>query len=363
MKIKTRIKLKNLKDKYVNKYTIAVACVIAVALLIWGIVSIVNYYSVPEDNPRNSEIANSGFSIEYNDRIIASLSPTLSTGNLPERIDAGIISTSKDGTDMQIISEDCAIGLNFDGAYIYYINNSDNGKIYRILPDGTGREMVFDACVYSMIYDEDHLYAYVSDKRQIVKISTSTFEETVLAEKASTTNLSIAGDKIYFFGLDGDNRKIASVNKNGGCVKYYEESPDGYSLVAYKDYLYYIDGSLTLKKIKIGSSKSKTVCDTKLYRFFIENDKIYYLSNVSATDGGAFEMDMSGNNSRKICNGSMRTLTVSHGRILSISLGYGGEPFLYIVDTENGIILESYEMIDEEKMTQEIYANQNNTAE
>lgn len=355
MKTETRVKLKNLKDKCVNKYTIAVLCVIAAALIIWAVISVVGYYTIEEDNPRNNEIANSGFSIEYNDRIIASLGPVSSINSDPDKVDLGIISTDANGSDMKILRSDYAVYLNTDGTYVYYINNSDNGSVYRMKPDGTECEKIIDIYAGSMIYDNGYLYIYRADNKSVVKYSTTDFKETVLAEHGATTNLSITGDKLYFFWIDGDKRKIASVGKNGGNIKYYGESSSGYGLVSHKGYLYYIDEA-KLYRVKIGSKNSHKVSEEIIYRFFIEDEKIYYLASESASDSGAFVMELNGKNSKPVCKGTMRTLSVAQGKLLSISLGYESEPFLYFIDAQTGAIMETYDMIDEEKRTQEIYA-------
>ena len=66
-----------------------------------------------------------------------------------------------DGSDNAVLCEDSCGYFNCDGGYIYYSNNSDSNKIYKIGVDGNGKTKISDK-EGSLIFIADGKLFYIN---------------------------------------------------------------------------------------------------------------------------------------------------------------------------------------------------------
>jgi Tol biopolymer transport system component len=193
---------------------------------------------------------------------------------------------------------------------IYYINSSNNSRLYAMNPDGTGKrklgdEQVLryniagDAIYFSSTSDEFKLYAMNLDGSGARRLSDD-----------STLQTAVVGDRLYFVSLnddmmlrsiktDGTDRWLIGENggpwewgledtadvsrgnstgntSNGGYVAYDPRYSSGSGRV----YLSNADSGLTLHAMDLGGSAMTKLCDDYAAYINVVGDRLYY-TNVS----------------------------------------------------------------------------------
>ncbi|MDR3587384.1 MAG: DUF5050 domain-containing protein, partial [Desulfosporosinus sp.] len=63
-----------------------------------------------------------------------------------------------DGSGKMKLNDDTSFHLNTDGNWIYYLNHSDNNKLYRVRMDGTDREKLSDNAMNKVVVDGGYIY-------------------------------------------------------------------------------------------------------------------------------------------------------------------------------------------------------------
>ena len=113
-----------------------------------------------------------------------------------------------DGPDLEKVTEDLVFSAaTITDDWIYYINMNDNGYLYKIRPDGTGRECVYQASsIYLNVAGEWIYFSNLSDNRYLYRVRTDgTGSEKLNEEAISGTN--IAGDWVYYIVNRYDDTK------------------------------------------------------------------------------------------------------------------------------------------------------------
>lgn len=124
-----------------------------------------------------------------------------------------------DGTDEAVLSDNIAGGLNVYGGSVYYINGSDSGKIYRIIPDAGSDDAMFDnRNVKELLVDESGIYFTGSDG----KLYKGSFEggAAELIVDAAISNININGGFLYYYNEDDQTLCVNTTDGSGPKVLY-----------------------------------------------------------------------------------------------------------------------------------------------
>ncbi|MCD2346280.1 DUF5050 domain-containing protein [Clostridium guangxiense] len=125
----------------------------------------------------------------------------------------------------QTIPFDEAAYINVSGNWIYYVNNSDDHKIYKIDLDGNFRTKVNDEWSACPQVVDDEIY-YCSKTGEIMKIGTDGNSSPVdLGEQVNESDtdasfhINVSGDWIYYSNKN-DNKSLYKVKVDGSGEKY-----------------------------------------------------------------------------------------------------------------------------------------------
>ena len=114
-----------------------------------------------------------------------------------------------DGSNKTIINDvDSCFMINVDNDWIYYRNNEDNGRLYKIKTDGSERTRLNQdetSCIN--VVGEWIYFRNNSDKSSLYKIRTDGSEKTKLND-VDTTSICVVDDKIYCYNLETGKGEI-----------------------------------------------------------------------------------------------------------------------------------------------------------
>ncbi|WP_051986401.1 DUF5050 domain-containing protein [Clostridium amazonitimonense] len=211
-----------------------------------------------------------------------------------------------DGAFNRMILEDKAQYLNESGDWIYYSNYNDEGKMYKVKKDGTERQkMLDDKAAYINISGEDIYYSNHSDGGKLYRVKKSGSDV-----KVDATN-RLHGNKVVidYGSVNKVSDEVAYINISGDWI-YYSNYSDGHKpYVIHKDgtyrgkisdvwadciqvvgdWLYFTSGNGTISKVnKNGQGsvipiKGQISKYNKGYHINVYGDWIYY---SNAEDGG-----------------------------------------------------------------------------
>lgn len=311
---------------------------------------------IPDDNAFNSDAANYGQSIELGERIIATFMSFPTNNPAEDRIHFSLVSTDKDGADMQLVTLDQAGYLATDGEWIYFVNYTDGGKFYKVKPDGTGKAKISDETGTALIVDGDRIYYLSSDDSSIRSIGVDGSDCKIIVDSTASSNFSISGERIYFFKTIDGQRYLVSTTKDGENLEKYFVSVGGHCLVTNKGYAYFSDDEGNISRSKLGSKTFEKISDTVVAGFFyIYEDKIYFLNGSTSEAVVTASMNLDGSEEKKLSDGSFtRTLSIAHGKMVLMNIGYNKDRSLFFYDAGSGLRLNRYKNIDDVLYSQEI---------
>ena len=104
-----------------------------------------------------------------------------------------------DGQDLNKVTDDQVFSAAIiTGDWIYYVNMNDNGYPYKIHPDGTGRECVYQAgSLYLNVADDWVYYSNLNDNRYLYRVRSDGTGNEKLNEEA-IAGANIAGEWVYY---------------------------------------------------------------------------------------------------------------------------------------------------------------------
>lgn len=116
--------------------------------------------------------------------------------------------------DPQILNFDHAYEINAAVDWVYYINWGDNMSLYRIKPDGSGREKISDESCQRINVNGDWIY-YISinDQHRPYRMKTDGSRREKLGDDPCEC-IDIAADHLYYVTL-GDNPVMYCMNTDG----------------------------------------------------------------------------------------------------------------------------------------------------
>lgn len=202
-----------------------------------------------------------------------------------------------DETGRTKLNEDDSRYLNVFGEWIYYSNYSNKGELYKIRTDGTGREKLNeDRSDFLNVLGEWVYYTYSIDSR-IYKIRTDGTRSTKLNRDWSSS-LNVVGEWIYYRNNNfyGNLYKIRT--DGSGCTKL--NGDDSRHLNVLGEWIYYQNDSDGGKIYKIrtdGMGKTKLNEDKSWY-LNVLGEWVYY-RNLS-NDGKLYKIRTDGRGRTKL---------------------------------------------------------------
>lgn len=173
--------------------------------------------------------------------------------------------------------------------YIYYVNENDR-MIYKVRADGKDKKQITkdrvftdDMLLSGMILDSKFIY-YIneSDKNRLYRINKDGTGKICITKRSLDTSdgFYLLNGYIYYFSgfnffkvsIDGKGKKL-TYNERQICQMYF----NSFKKVLYNDYIYFLqrDG---IYKIKIdGTNKSKVVSGG-IYDFKVVNSSVFYIN-------------------------------------------------------------------------------------
>lgn len=133
-----------------------------------------------------------------------------------------IYSMNVDGSNEQTLTENIAGGLNVKDGYIYYINGSDSGRIYKMKLDGSEEEEAVDVKnVQELLVDGGYIY-YVSsssDGNHVYRVNMNGEDEVKVSED-SCSNINVNKGKLYYYNASDDALCYSDMDGSNETVLY-----------------------------------------------------------------------------------------------------------------------------------------------
>lgn len=250
------------------------------------------------------------------------------------------------GSQDDKISDDEAFYLNYHDGWIYYSNLSDNGKLYRVRTDGSGKEAMSDMRTESIDIVGDTVYyatTVLGGEEETPAIGIYRLGPEGDQTKIITVNaehISVLGDNIYFVDK-GNGYKLCYVKKDGtGLTVVTDEFIHAYDVS--DDWIYCTGRESIYKMRKDGSSKT-LLSNTGATSLLVVGDTIYYnyLSVIEQEDGSSAFMSMQtdGTGAKKLLNSGLLAVNYFDSNIL-LCAPYTASPTLIKYDIATGSLDE-----------------------
>lgn len=209
----------------------------------------------------------------------------------------------------------------FAGGQVFYINTNDDYQIYRMNPDGSGKEKMDDSTAFRLVADGDWLYfsgmelfKIRSDGSEKIKLDNLWLDELAVgngwlyAEEGQSdtsgisrrrtdggqseflneyqiTNLVLEGDNLFYRNVD-DNYTLYRTKIDGTDEQRLTDDPLDYSGLAVQDgWVYYANDSESSKlfRIRVDGTERTRLGDDYASYLAVSGEWIYY---SNGDDGG-----------------------------------------------------------------------------
>ncbi len=232
----------------------------------------------------------------------------------------GVFRKAKSDGEIVKISNDISGFINIKGSYVYYVNWSDGGKIYKMDYDGDDKEKIvdFENCEYLGFGDNGAFFEYAeqnnvyspyrfeNDFNDVVKINSDDTEGLVYCDGYLYYSNWSDGGKIYKMKADGSEKTALNdcysnyINVSEGWV-YYSNSDDGNKIY----------------KMKVDGSENSLVCDDDCSYLNYFDGYIYY-SNAS-DNNKVYKIKSDGNDKIKISDDSGACILIADNKVFYIN--------------------------------------------
>lgn len=220
------------------------------------------------------------------------------------------------GGSVKKISEDVVYYLNVVGDWIYYSNVQEEGKLYRIRPDGTERTLLCkDDCCWTNALD-GWLY-FNGDSANLCKVSLDGKTYQKLTED-KVTWVNVAEDGFAYVVLSRENERICRFKLDGSGKTILAD--DVVRFLNYNDgWLYYINksDSNTIYKISADGSGRQKLTQSGTEFINISDGWIYY--NNTAQNGALYKMKTDGSGNAKVTGDKAYYINIASGWIFYIN--------------------------------------------
>lgn len=176
------------------------------------------------------------------------------------------------GEGREKLNSDNCSNLIVDGEYIYYIDSNANRNIFRIKKDGSEKQKIAESYVYDAAIYDGRIYAVSKDN--IFSVATDGSEFGVICKKTGK-DINLYAGMIFF--INRENGKIYSMKTDGSDLTKISDDKAAY-LNVYTGYIYYqnlsAEGHLYSIEIMSGEKKQLVADDSRYIN--VTSDKIYY---------------------------------------------------------------------------------------
>ncbi|WP_227936442.1 DUF5050 domain-containing protein [Alkalihalobacillus deserti] len=212
------------------------------------------------------------------------------------------------GNDLWVLMNGGAVAKQ--GDWIYYNNPLDNGSLYKIKTDGTGKQKLnADNSIYINVIGE-WIY-YVNNTRGagrlIYKIKIDGSNQTRLTD-VGAQYVNVYGDWIYYLLSSSDGISAIYKIKTDGTNQTQLTSGLDMSLAIYNDWIYFSEG-FTPARIKFDGSNKQTVANVAGPIFSISGEWLYYPNHRD--NYKIYRVNLDGTNNTKLTDDDTYSLTAT----------------------------------------------------
>lgn len=175
----------------------------------------------------------------------------------------GIAKLAADGSKETVITASEIADFEVIDGKIYFSNKM--GIMYKMNTNGSELTKIeLDNIIKEFQIKDDYIYYFNEDSKNLCRVKDDGSGAEVVSEYVNSATFNIAKNKIFFF--DKENKKIASVDMNGGNYKEIVGiSTNNTKINVIDDVIYYLDASTNESKIyqmyrvKTNGGKAKSI--------------------------------------------------------------------------------------------------------
>jgi len=328
--------------KPVNKVLLFVVSILAIVLVVTGLILRSFFFGSPNNPTKQSQglLASEPLVTPIPANIMpTSISTAVPTLPLEPQATAEITRNPDDISPLILESNGSANTNNAGLAttrngWIYYRNDSDNGKIYRESFDGTKKEPLNNDNSYNIIVDGDWVY-YRNDSNagRVYRVPVAGGESQKLNDEFSGY-INVAegwifyqnhtgGDTIYRMRLDGSEHEKLTVGESA-------------FIQVFNDWVYFVNNSDGHKiyRMRLDGSEMKKISDDFSSGITITSDKIFYITRnlVFNSANNSSSTDMTTINRMELDGSQKETLITIKGGSINGYLNVFEDWIYYIPD-------------------------------
>lgn len=236
----------------------------------------------------SGNISNAGYAVNYNGHLFGDINPN----------GQGLFKGNLKGKELLKLTDDQALYINAYKDWIYYINYSDNGFIYKVRTDGRERKKLIAREADSLnVYNGNLYFIDIKDNGKIYRVNSDGKDSTIISGDNGCLNLIIKDGYIYYsvngnicrMDENGRNRrKITSIRSTEYDDSiYWRGNFDVYGI-----YLAYPGKDGSLYRIRTDGTDNMKLIGGDVESINIYRNNIYYFSNTAKT---IYRVSLTGN--------------------------------------------------------------------
>jgi hypothetical protein len=236
--------------------------------------------------------------------------PTTAAGQPPAQTGAEP-QTGRGNTPGNIVNDGLAAT---DGEWIYYSNPADEGRLYKMKPDGSGKTKLSDNKDAEYINVVGGWVYYARSGSYIYRVRTNGKDEAQLS-KTAATYVSVVDGWIYYHNK-ADKGAIYRMKTDGSEVTKLNSQTSSYINVA-DGWVYYIDitGSQLVKgpayRMRVDGSEQTRLGDRIVSNLNVAGGYLYYTEHPEGGEVTTGRMKLDGSEATTIANDNYRYLNVT----------------------------------------------------
>jgi phage pi2 protein 07 len=234
--------------------------------------------AIPTGNSTGN-LANSGYVARFNDNIYGDINPT----------GQGLFKSNLKLKKLVKLTDDQALYVNVEGQWVYYVNYSDNRRLYKVGIDGKNRTQLTTNMVDCLNVEDGWIYYVDTTANGIIKkLSVDGKVDNTLLKDKGNLNLLVKNGKIYY----RNKSTIYKMDEDGtGIIKIavmrttkYEGSTDWKgNFDVNGGFLYYPGGDGSLYCISVDGMNNTKLTGGNVESINIYNGYVYYYSFTKKT--------------------------------------------------------------------------------
>lgn len=198
-------------------------------------------------------------------------------------------------------------GTAFDGEFIYFTNERDGDKIYKVRPDDSGLTKVTNSPGYQISIMGQWVYysSGITDKG-VYRVKKDGSSKAKLVD-GMAMSINVVGEWVYYIGSGADESTLYKIKGDGSDKTKISVKSNNYIMVEsyetlvvgewiYTNLYSKSDSRTVFCRIKTDGTGVEKILDSSTHRFAINNGWIYYVSN----NGSINKMKVDGSNKSTI---------------------------------------------------------------